>query len=159
MTISIPKFLSHRPVWHGFPVAFTVLWVNDVPDFRAIDHAQVRRCVLGDLCAICGRSLGLYKWFIGGTKSLEESSLFADPPQHEKCARFAAKACPFLSGKTTESNLSRPIPSGMGINPLITSTRSAKIGMRCCKRFELVNIDGHALMYVRRWDGLPIWLA
>lgn len=159
MEITIPKFLRHLPVWHGYPVLFTALWVGDAPDFRATDHAKVRRCVLENLCAICGKELGLYKWFVGGPMSLEESSMFADPPQHEKCARFAIGVCPFLSGKTTESNRSRPIPEGLGDSPLVTPARSAKIGMRKCKFFELVNVGGHALMRVQDWGGKSIWLA
>ncbi len=157
--ITIPSFLSHLPVHQGLPVPFTVLYVKGVPDFRVIDHAKRSACVLQKLCAICGNALGEYAWFIGGPKSIEASNLFMDPPQHEHCARFAIEICPFLSGRVTETNRSRPIPIEVGDAPLVSPTRSEKIGMRRTKKYRLVNYQGYALIEVIRWYGLPIWLA
>lgn len=161
MPSEIPEFLWHLPVWKGLPVPFTVLWVDGVPDFRVIDHEKKRQCVMQRLCAICGHKLGEYAWFVGGPKSLTESNLFSDPPQHKQCAEYAIQTCPFLSGKTTESNAARPIPEGAGVNPIISSTRSEKVGMRraSVKKYCCVNRGGHALILVTRWAGAPIWLA
>jgi|SRR5580765_70481 len=161
--MEIPKFLEHMPVYQGLPVPHTVMWVDGKPDFRVIDHSRVQDCVMNRLCAICGRKMGEYLWFVGGPKSLEESSLFVDPPQHEKCARFALEVCPFLSGKVTKHNDTRPLPKvkefAIKENCLMTPDRSEKVGMRKAKNFELVNVQGHGLMYVRQWWSKPIWLA
>jgi hypothetical protein len=157
--MDIPDFLSHLPTHGGLPVPFTVMYVNGIPDFRVVDHDKRRACMTDRLCAICGRRLGEYAWFIGGPKSLEMSNLFMDPPQHEHCARFAIATCPFLSGQVTEHNRAKPIPPEASVEPLITSTRSEKIGMRRTKQYGLVNYQGHGLIKVIRWHGLPIWLA
>jgi hypothetical protein len=154
-----PRFLAHLPKHRGLPVPFTVTWVNGVPDFRVIDHDQVRRCVAGRLCAICGRRLGEHLWFIGGPVSLEQSHLFADPPMHERCAGFAMTACPFLSGKTTEHNSARPLPEAVGENPLVTPGRGDKIGMRRALRFEAVEAGGYPLIRVTKWFGRARWVA
>lgn len=155
----IPDFLSHLAVHNGIPVPFTVMYVKGVPDFRVIDQEKRSACVLDKLCAICGHRLGEYAWFIGGPKSIEVSNLFMDPPQHEHCARFAIATCPFLSGKVTEHNRLRPIPIEAGVEPLVSPKRSEKIGMRRTKKYRLVNYEGHALIEVVKWYGLPIWLA
>ena len=159
MKTVIPDFLAHLPVHRGLPVPFTAMWVNGEPDFRVVDFPKRLSCVNERLCAICGRTLGEYAWFIGGPKSLEVSHLFMDPPQHEHCARFAIATCPFLNGTVTETNRTKPIPVEASIDPLISPTRSDKIGMRRSKKYRLVNAAGHALIEVTRWYGLPVWLA
>ena len=94
--IAIPEFLSHLPVFSGLPVAFTVAWSNGRPDFRVIDPACVEACVLDRLCAICGRRLGEYCYYIAGPSS-RAHEVFSDPPMHEHCADFAASICPTKS--------------------------------------------------------------
>lgn len=158
MSVAIPKFLSHLPVHQGLPVLFTAMWIDGVPDFRIVDHDKKRICVNEHLCAICGKRLGEYLWLVGGPSSLEGSSLFMDPPQHEHCARYAIETCPFLSGRTTESNRVKPLPTALEC-PYISPTRSEKIGMRRAKSIELVNYKGYALIHVTRWSGRAIWLA
>ncbi len=157
--MQIPDFLSHLPVFKGLPVPYTVMWINGIPDFRVIDHTRKANCVMDKRCAICGKNLGEYAWFIGGPKSLVESFLFMDPPQHEHCARFSLQACPFLSGVTTEPNTAKPIPEGAVNIPIVTPTRSAKVGIRRAKLYKPVNVDGYALIQVTKWFGQPIWLA
>lgn len=160
LRIEIPDFLSHLPVWQGKPVPFSVIWIDGVPDFRVIDHAKRVRCVMERLCAVCGRKLGEYGWFIGGPLSLVTNSLFADPPQHEHCGRFSIQICPFLNGTITESSdtSKRPV-AGSIVNPLSSSTRSDKVGLRRAKRWEPVNVEDYALIRVTKWYGQPIWLA
>lgn len=158
-SITIPKFLEHLQTHKGMPVLFTTFWVDGVPDFRAGDPDKIRRAVMERLCGVCGRDLGEYVWFIGGPKSLEQSSLFSDPAMHRSCAEFSISVCPFLSGKTTHVNTARPIPEGMGADPLITPERSTKIGIRRCKEYMPVNVYGHGLIHVHKWWGQPIWLA
>jgi hypothetical protein len=157
--IVIPKFLSHLPTHRGLPVLFTSMWVDGVPDFRVTDKDKMKQAVLNRLCGVCGKRLGEWAWFIGGPKSLVESSLFVDPAMHRKCAEFSISVCPFLSGRTWESNRSRPIPEAVRQNALVTTERSEKIGMRRCREFWPVNMAGHALIQVRKWYGPPHWLA
>ena len=62
-----------------------------------MDADRVQQCVRGKLCAICGRRLGEFAYFIGGPRT-RENHIFADPAMHERCAEFASRTCPFVSG-------------------------------------------------------------
>ncbi len=101
--IEIPAFLSHLKTYGGYPVPFTQLWTDSVPDFRAVDPERVSQCVNEKLCAICGVTLGEFCYFIGSDLS-KENHLFTDPPMHEQCADFASKICPFVSGNREYSS-------------------------------------------------------
>lgn len=95
--VALPQFLSHLKVYGGYPVPFTQMWIDGKPDFRVIDAVRVEQCVREKLCAICGRPLGEFAYFIGGPRS-KENHVFADPAMHERCADFASRTCPFVSG-------------------------------------------------------------
>src|SRR5258707_235184 len=82
-----PKFLSHLKTYSGYPVPFTQVWIDDKPDFRAVDPARTMQCVQEKLCAICGRRLGEKCCFIGRPLS-KTNRLFTDPPMHKPCADF-----------------------------------------------------------------------
>src|SRR5258708_29133017 len=76
--LKIPKFLAHLKTYGGYPVPFTQLWALGKPDFRAVDMEHCARCLRDKLCAICGRRLGEYCYFIGGPLS-KKKPLFLDP--------------------------------------------------------------------------------
>jgi hypothetical protein len=106
MKIEIPPFLSHLETYGDYPVPFVQQVINGKPDFRVVDRVKVLECVEEKLCAICGKDLGEFCFFIGGDKS-KDNALFVDPPMHEPCAEFASKACSFLSGEREYSQ--RPV--------------------------------------------------
>lgn len=65
-------------------------------DFRVIHTEQVARAVKDRRCWICGRKLGEFCTFaIGPMCAVNRVS--SEPPSHLDCARFAVKACPFLT--------------------------------------------------------------
>src|SRR5258707_8898643 len=96
--MDIPDFLSHLPTYGEYPVPFIVKYVDGKPDFRVVDMEIWDRCVNEKLCEICGRKLGEISFIVGGPVT-GQNYLFFDPPMHEACARFAAKVCPYVSGK------------------------------------------------------------
>src|SRR5260370_7443741 len=100
-TTEIPTFLSHLKTYTGYPVPFVQMYIDGKPDFRVIDPERSDECLHDKLCAICGRRLGEFCYFIGGALC-RENHLFADAPMHEQCADFASKTCPFVSGKKLE---------------------------------------------------------
>src|SRR5260221_3248361 len=71
--LKIPKFLAHLKTYGGYPVPFTQLWASGMPDFRAADMEHCARCLRDKLCAICGRRLGEYCYFIGGPRKAQRS--------------------------------------------------------------------------------------
>lgn len=105
----VPERMRGLPVdERGFPVPWFVVWLDEArttelapgkgkPDFRIIGRDRVWRAVRGDLCWVCGNPLGRppVACVIGPMCAVNRIS--SEPPSHVACARFAAKACPFLT--------------------------------------------------------------
>jgi hypothetical protein len=80
----------------GRPVPSFVQWINGKPDFRVINPHHLINAIRNDLCWVCGGKLGIHKVFvIGPMCAINRTS--SEPPCHLECARFSAKACPFLT--------------------------------------------------------------
>lgn len=123
---AIPDFLSHLPAHRGLPVPFTQAVIDGVPDFRATDFEKILQCAEYKLCAICGRRLGEYAYFIGGPLS-KENHLFTDPPMHKQCTEYAAKTCPFVFGRT-DGYSKRPIDeTALRIEGAVSAKRPEKM--------------------------------
>lgn len=110
--MEIPNFLTHLPMFSGFPVFYTVMWNGNKPDFRVVDHSKVERCVHNQLCGICGNRMFEWGYFIGGPNS-RESLLFKDPAMHLLCAEFSTKICPYLTGQRVEYSERLAVISGV----------------------------------------------
>ncbi len=98
----IPEFLAHLKIYGGYPVPFTQLWASGAPDFRAVDMEHCARCLRDKLCAICGRRLGEYCYFIGGPFS-KKNRLFVDPSNVPAQFPIRRSAC-LSSGSVVEQN-------------------------------------------------------
>lgn len=99
----------------GYPVPWFVQWFDGEPDFRVIDSAKLRRAVKQARCWICGDALGVNKSYVIGPMCVV-NRISAEPPSHMDCARFAARACPFLvlpNAHRRDANL----PADGGMNP------------------------------------------
>jgi hypothetical protein len=79
----------------GYPIPWFVKWFADKPDFRVIDGEKFRQAVRFSQCWICGEPLGSLKTFVVGP-SAAINRITSEPANHYECARFAARACPFL---------------------------------------------------------------
>ena len=154
-TIAIPDFLMHLETYHGLPVPFIQAVFNGVPDFRAIDPDKVVRCVNEKLCAVCGRRLGEYCFFIGGPLS-KENHFFSDPAMHEKCANFAAQTCPFVSGNKQTYSDRELDHTKIGVNKLVrAAARPSEMFIFKCrtKTIQQVSISGSLTIQAGRWLG------
>lgn len=79
----------------GYPVPYFVEWFDGKPDFRVASEAKLVACIRGKRCWICGGQLGKFQTFaIGPMCAVNRIS--SEPPAHLECARYAARACPFL---------------------------------------------------------------
>jgi hypothetical protein len=95
--LDIPARFLKLPVdERGYPVPRFVAWVDGKPDFRCIKPQWVATCVNSRLCWLCGEPLGRYMAFVLGPMCAI-NRINSEPPSHLDCARFAAKACPFLT--------------------------------------------------------------
>jgi len=118
---ALPK--DHR----GYPVPYFVAWPNGKPDHRIMDRAKLWPAMEKKLCWICGQRLGAYLAFPIGPMCVINRNI-SEPPSHLDCARFAVKACPFLSipeKARREKHLPDDIkaPAGIGLkrNPGVTA--------------------------------------
>jgi hypothetical protein len=134
----IPIFLSHLKIYNGFPVPFIQLWAGSKPDFRAVNIEHCARCLRDKLCAICGRRLGEYCYFIGGPLS-KKDRLFVDPAMHKHCAEFTFKVCPFVYDQRPE------YPTRPEVM-YILKTRA--------ERPKLVRVNGRLMIHAGPWSSV-----
>jgi hypothetical protein len=148
----IPDFLSHLSTFNGYPVPFVQMYIDGRPDFRVIDPERSDECVNDKLCAICGRGLGEYCYFIGG-QLCKQKHLFLDAPMHEQCAEFASKTCPFVSGKKDEYS-KRPVDEAVTtIKQMASSVRPEKmfIFKTRTKKVRHVMVNGDQFIRAGSW--------
>jgi hypothetical protein len=70
------------------------------PHFPINDQEKVRRCASQKLCGICGRRMNNGAWFVGGWRCfMDPFAAFIDPPNHQECAEYALRVCPFLASR------------------------------------------------------------
>ena len=80
----------------GYPVPWFVQWIDDKPEFRAMDQRKFVRAIREKLCWVCGDRLGVNVCFVAGPMcGINRTS--SEPPSHLECARWSAMNCPFLS--------------------------------------------------------------
>ncbi len=150
--LKIPKFLAHLKTYSGYPVPFTQLWVLARPDFSAVDAEHCARCLRDKLCAICGRRLGEYCYFIGGPLS-KKNRLFVDPAMHKQCAEFASQTCPFLSGQKLEYS-NRPAEHKDAFVtevPMAPRPRTMFTMRTYTKKVRTVTVKGRAMIQAESW--------
>lgn len=81
----------------GYPVPAFVVWIDGKPEFRVASGEFMANAIRKKLCWVCGTPLNpkSHVFVIGGMCAVNKTT--AEPPCHEECAEFSAKACPFLS--------------------------------------------------------------
>lgn len=95
--LHMPSRIAKLPVSdNGFPVPKFVQWINAKPDFRVINHSFMANAIRLKLCWLCGEALGRYQALTLGPMCVC-TRVTSEPPSHLECARFAVKACPFLT--------------------------------------------------------------
>lgn len=93
----LPPRIAALPVDdRGYPVPWFVARVGGKPEFRAADGAKLDRALRESLCWVCGTHVGPHFTFVIGPMCAVNRNT-AEPPCHQECAEFSAKACPFLS--------------------------------------------------------------
>jgi hypothetical protein len=82
----------------GRPVPWFVWWdpESGEPDFRVIGPGKMEEAYHHSKCWVCGEGLGVYRVFVIGPMCAV-NRVSGELPSHRECARYSAKACPFLT--------------------------------------------------------------
>jgi hypothetical protein len=102
----MPDRIAALPRDHrGYPVPWFVEWIIDghaapigegAPDFRVMSSERLADALRYRRCWICGGRLGAHQTFvIGPMCAVNRTS--AEPPSHQECGSWSARACPFLT--------------------------------------------------------------
>lgn len=107
----IPVRLADNPVQGGVVVPWIQVRLADGgADFRATHQAKWRRCWMELLCQLCGQRLTRPMVLFGGPRQIAPDGYHDEAPMHPECARYAAAACPMVSGRM-DSYSARPVLS------------------------------------------------
>lgn len=136
---AMPERLARRPQFRGFPVPYTTLTRADgTPDFKVTDESEREECLRRRLCALCGEKLDYWIAFIGA-EALIELREFYDPAMHQECARYAARACPFLAN--SEASYASPdyAPGEVSHTHYVPSSeRPKRMGLYVTRSYQVV---------------------
>ena len=107
--IPIPDHLKGRPI---SATGNLIPWfvprdLDGEPIAQAADPDKLRRAHLYKLCWCCGEPLGAHKAFLLGPMCMV-NRITAEPPNHESCAEYAVRACPFLINPRMKRNPTTP---------------------------------------------------
>lgn len=122
----------------GYPIPFTVLWKDGVPDFRVIDPQKWADALSAKRCGICGGFLGAHIAFVGGPLSIE-NRLFTDLPMHRDCAIYALKTCPFLAAP--KFSYAKNHDEQFAVNAHVSINRPERFGLGMTKKFTVVSLQ------------------
>lgn len=94
----------------GYPIPWFVAQLADGSyDFRVVRPRGVEVALGRRICWICGRGLGdVFVFAVGPMCTINQVT--SEPPAHADCARFAVRACPFLTNPKMRRN-TKDIPS------------------------------------------------
>ena len=93
----LPARMRRLPIdERGFPVPWFVAFIEGKPDFRVVRPHGMVKAIQANTCWVCGQPLGIHLAFVIGPMCAV-NRVTSEPPSHLECARFAAKACPFLA--------------------------------------------------------------
>jgi hypothetical protein len=95
--IPMPRGVAKLPVdRRGYPVPWFVQWIDGEPEFRIADSRKTALALRQSRCWVCGGIvMGKRAYLVGPMCAVNRTS--AEPPSHIDCARYAAKACPFMA--------------------------------------------------------------
>lgn len=109
--IPLPERMKRLPIdERGYPVPWFVAKIDGKWDFRAIEPGRMAECYNKRRCWLCGDTLGQYLCFVIGPMC-SVNRINSEPPSHLECARYAVRACPFLTQPRMRRN-EKDLPGG-----------------------------------------------
>lgn len=171
-TVPIPLRLSKNDRdRRGLPIPYIVYRDKDgQPHFTVDDTKAVNWALSQKLCGLCGEPLQLGQmWLIGGPiSSFLEDGMFATPPAHEECARYAVQVCPYIAASNysnlIEAKTLKPqaIHDALGVHiDQIKPRRPLFFALTCTSQIKLIDAqDGSGRIHIlphRPWTQVEFW--
>lgn len=98
LIVSMPSRVARLPRdKHARPIPWFVdIDEQGVPDFRVVRRGGIEDAVRFGWCWVCGHPRGRHASFVVGPMCMI-NRVSAEPPAHQDCALYSARACPFLA--------------------------------------------------------------
>lgn len=130
--IPMPRGVAKLPLdRRGYPVPWFVQWIDGEPEFRIADSRKTRLAIEQSRCWVCGDLIiGKRAYLVGPMCAVNRTS--AEPPGHVDCARYAAKACPFMARphmRRRENDLPVDLREATDSSPGIAIRRNPGVGL------------------------------
>lgn len=132
----------------GFVVPWFVPWINDSPEFRAMDGSKLNIALKRDLCWLCGGTLGRHKIFVAGAMCVI-NRISPEPPCHEACADYAVRVCPFLTHpkmRRNETKLDAIREAGGRVHPEANPRNPGIVALYYTNGYRVLRDQGHTLL-------------
>ncbi len=140
----------------GYPIPYTVMYVNGVPDFTAVDPKKWLTLLKIQGCGICGGTLHGRMFFVGGPLCAE-NRLFFDHPMHEECATYALQVCPFLCIPKMHYRKETSLPPGANILKSVSKDKPDVFMLGSSRGYDLMRNGKEVLLHAQPWDTLRWW--
>jgi hypothetical protein len=129
----------------GYPVPWFVAFIDGKPDFRCIGPGKRQAAIEQKLCWVCGEPLDprQHVFVIGPMCAINQ--ITSEPPNHESCAIFSVRNCPFLT-KPKAQYRDAAMPEGSSPPVGLFLTRNP--GVSClwyCRGYSLLRVDNGIL--------------
>jgi hypothetical protein len=152
-----PRGIARLPVDHrGYPIPWFVAYLDGRPDFRVIDPANLASALKHQRCWICGGSLSTWKTFVLGPRCVLQA-ISGEPPNHDECAAYAARVCPFLAlphSMRREANL----PEAITVNTMMVKENPGITALWRARRYRVGrNADGSLLLHIAGNPESLVW--
>lgn len=154
---AVPKRLQRLPVHRGYPVPWFVTWVNQAgrpqppgdgtPEFRLVDGHKLDVALRARRCWVCGQPIpaGKVAFVVGPMCTVNRIS--AEPPCHQGCALWSARACPFLANPKMVRR--EGLPGGAQEPPGRMLLRNPGVAVVwITERYAVQEVDGGKLVHL-----------
>ncbi len=138
----------------GYPIPYTVMYVNGVPDFTMVDPEKWVRLTKIKGCGICGKPLTGRMFFVGGPRCLV-NMVFFDHPMHEECAVYALKVCPFLC--MPNAHYRRRVAENVEIIKSVSDQKPEVFMLGESRGYSLVRNGQEVLLQAKPWENVRWW--
>lgn len=141
----------------GYPIPYTVMYVNGTPDFAMVDPEKWVRLTRIKGCGICGKPLLGRMYFVGGP-SCVLNMVFFDHPMHLECATYALQVCPFLCMPNAHYRKDNARRDAEVTVLKSVSTKKPEIFMLGETRgYSLIRNGDEVLLKAKPWEKVKFW--